>query len=147
MTWSRIPLRLVIVAVLALCVAPGSLAADPTYKVIVHPANPATSVSRDFLRDAYLKKVSEWSDGSTVLPIDLTSRYPERERFTRAVLRKTPAQLRSYWNQRIFSGKGVPPPEAESPADVVAYVLANPGAVGYVPAATDTERVKVIQVR
>ena len=62
-------------------------------------------------------------------------------------MRKTPAQLKSYWNQQIFSGKGVPPPEADSPAAAVAYVLANPGAIAYVPADTDPGRTRVIGVR
>jgi hypothetical protein len=52
-----------------------------------------------------------------------------------------------YWNQQIFSGKGVPPPEADSTAAAVAYVLANPGAIAYLPADADPGRVKVIEVR
>ena len=63
------------------------------------------------------------------------------------MLRKTPAQLKSYWNQQIFSGKGVPPPEADSTADVIAYVLANPGAVGYLPVDVDPGRAKVVEVK
>jgi hypothetical protein len=63
------------------------------------------------------------------------------------VLRKTPAQLRSYWTQRIFSGTGVPPPEAETPTAALAFVLANPGAVAYVPSTLDTGRARVVKAR
>jgi hypothetical protein len=41
----------------------------------------------------------------------------------------------------------VPPPEAESPAGVIQYVLANKGAVGYIPAEVDPGKAKVIRVR
>jgi hypothetical protein len=134
-------------AIVWLCLARATLAGDGGYKVIVHPENPATAVDRDFLRDAYLKRAGDWSTGETIRPVDLPASFPARQRFTRDVLRKTPAQLTTYWNQQIFSGKAVPPPEAESPADVISYVLANRGAVGYVPANVDPGRAKVIEVR
>jgi ABC-type phosphate transport system substrate-binding protein len=117
------------------------------YQVIVHPGNPVTSIDERFLRNAYLRKEIEWSDGQAILPVDLVTRYSVRDQFTHHVLKKTAAQLKSYWNQRLFSGKGVPPPEADVSADVIAYVLANPGAVGYLPADLDPGGAKVVEVR
>ena len=38
-----------------------------------------------------------------------------------------------YWQQRIFSGRDVPPPEFELDREVVEYVLKHAGAIGYVP--------------
>ena len=144
----RTILRLTLFAASTLALAGSSLASeDGGFKVIVNPENPVGTVERDFLRDAYLKKSSEWSDGETIHPIDLPSRFPARDRFIDHVIRKTPAQLRTYWNQQIFSGKGVPPPEAESVADVIAYVLAHKGAVGYLPADVDPGRAKTIPIR
>jgi ABC-type phosphate transport system substrate-binding protein len=143
----RIIIRLLAFALLIAGVASTSVADDGGYKVIVNPDNPASSVDRDFLRDVYLKKATEWSDGETTYPIDLASKFPERDRFTDQVIRKTAAQLRTYWNQQIFSGKGVPPPEADSVPEVIEFVLANKGAVGYIPADADPGRAKVIRIR
>lgn len=134
-----------VLAAIIACLAPGALAGDDAFKVIVNPENPVTSVDRDFLRDAYLKKTVEWGNGTALRPIDLSTRFPQRERFTQDVVRKTPSQLKSYWNQQIFSGKGVPPPEVDSVEDVIAYVLEHPGAVGYVPASADPGRAKVVR--
>jgi ABC-type phosphate transport system substrate-binding protein len=124
------------------------VAADqgPAFQVIVHPDNPVSDVDRDLLRDAFLKRATEWSNGDTIRPIDLTRRFPVRDRFTRDVLKKTPSQLKSYWNQQIFSGKGVPPPEADAVADVIAYVLDHLGGVGYVPASVDVGDAKPVRV-
>ena len=131
-----------------ICLGTATAAPDERgYKVIVHPDNPITAVDRDFLRDAYLKKSTVWREGQTIRPIDLSTRFPQRVRFVEEVVRKTPSQLKSYWNQQIFSGKGVPPPEADSAAAVVDYVVANPGAIGYVPASIDAGRAKVVKVR
>jgi hypothetical protein len=49
--------------------------------------------------------------------------------------------------QRIFSGKGTPAPELESGAAVVARVLADPGAVAYLPDNIDPGAAKVVQIR
>ena len=146
----RTPKLLVSIA-LAFALLGGSQSAaraeDDQFKIIVHPSNRADTVGRDFIRDAYLKKATTWRSGETVRPVDLTSKFPVRDRFTQVVLRKTPAQLRTYWNQQIFSGKGVPPPELDSTASVVAFVLANPGAIGYVPVGTDSGKAKVVGIK
>ena len=142
----RITRALVLVLAIGLALARATAAddADAGFRVIVHPDNPIVSVDRAFLREAFLKKATDWGDGKTIRPVDLAS---VRERFARAVLKKTPSQLKNYWNQQIFSGKGVPPPEASSADAVIAYVLANPGAIGYLPAGVDPRRAKVIEVK
>jgi len=139
-------MRAFLIAMVCLCATGTSIAGDDAFKVIVNPENKATAVDRDFLRDAYLKKTQEWGDGKTIKPVDLASKFPQRDRFTHDVIGKSPSQLKSYWNQQIFSGKGVPPPEADSTTEVIDYVLANPGAVGYVPVNVDAGRAKVVKV-
>jgi ABC-type phosphate transport system substrate-binding protein len=130
---------------LAAAIALASAAGDD-YKVIVNPDNPVSAIDRRFLRDAFLRKASDWDRGVAIRPIDLAHRFAARERFVHEVLNKTPAQLKSYWIQQIFSGKGVPPPEAATPAAVISYVLANPGAIGYLPLDADVGGAKVIKV-
>jgi ABC-type phosphate transport system substrate-binding protein len=139
--------RVVVLVIVWLGLATTSLAEDHAFKVIVHPDNAVAEVDRGFLRDAYLKKIVEWDGGETIRPIDLSAHHPVRDKFSDEVLRKTPAQLRAYWTQQIFSGKAVPPPEADTVADAIAYVLANKGAVGYVPADVDTGKAKVVRIK
>jgi ABC-type phosphate transport system substrate-binding protein len=132
---------------LAVALAPGSRAAADDYKVIVNPENPAPAIDRGFLREIYLRKATDWPGLGPIRPLDLAKRFAVRERFAHEVLKKTGAQLKVYWNQQIFSGKGVPPPEADSTAAAVAYVLANPGAIAYLPADADPGKAKVIRVQ
>ena len=117
------------------------------FVIVVHPDNPVRAVDREFLRDAYLKKATDWGNGETIRPVDLATRFEVRDVFTREVLRKTPAQLRSYWNQQIFSGKGTPPVEADSIREMLEYIASNVGAIGYLPAGAAPARVKVVEVR
>jgi ABC-type phosphate transport system substrate-binding protein len=124
----------------------GAAVADDTgYKVIVNRDNPTVAIDRNFLRNAYLKKATTWNHGQTIRPIDLRS--PVRPTFTREILNKTPAQLRSFWSQQIFSGKGVAPPEVDTARAVIAYVAAHPGAVGYIPANVDPGATRVVGVK
>jgi hypothetical protein len=55
--------------------------------------------------------------------------------------------VRSYWQQLIFSGRDVPPPELDSDADVVKYVSKHAGAIGYVSGNGDLAGVKVVIVK
>ena len=136
-----------VLLVLVLGLAPALPAEDARFVVVVNPKNPVTTIDHDMLRNIFLKKRVVWNHGGTIRPIDLSSKFSIREQFVRRVLKKTPAQLKTYWNQQIFSGKGVPPPEATSPANVINYVLANPGAVGYVPSDVELRTAKVVEVK
>ena len=130
-----------------LALASSSTASDGGFIVIVHPDNPVSTVDSDFVRDAFLKKATRWSHGPKIRPIDLAGDLRAHDRFTHDVLKKTPAQLRAYWVQRIFSGTDVPPPAVDSPANVIAYVVANPGTLGYLPSGVNPGHAKVVTIK
>jgi ABC-type phosphate transport system substrate-binding protein len=123
-----------------------SAPAVPFYVVIVHPNNPTTGVDRKFLSDAFLKKTTRWDHGEVIRPVDQAPDSPVRRKFSEDVLRRSVAAVRSYWQQVIFAGRDVPPPELGSDDDVVKYVLKYPGSVGYVTGGADLNGAKVISV-
>jgi hypothetical protein len=92
-----------------------------------------------------MKKTTLWDDGTKVLPVDQVE-GPLRESFSKDIHGKTMVAVKNYWNQVIFSGLGVPPPVKASDPEVLAYVKANPGAVGYVSATAPITEVKVLRV-
>lgn len=119
----------------------------PSYRVIVHPENREPSLERTFLADAFLKKVTRWRSGAVVRPVDLPVSSPVRRKFTEEVLGRSVAAVRSYWQQLIFAGRDIPPPELESDAAVIAYVLRTPGAVGYVSGSANLGAAKPLAVK
>jgi len=135
-----------LLALLGLGMAKASVASHEDFQVIVNPQNPVSEVKRDFLRDAFLKKATNWPHGKAIRPIDLAGRLPIREQFIMEILGKTPSQLRSYWIQRIFAGLDVPPPEADSMQAAIRYVMSNAGAVAYLPAGVDPGGAKVVRL-
>lgn len=104
----------------------------PEFRVIVHPQNPQHAADRGFLADAFLKKVTRWAHGEAIRPVDLHADNRTRRRFSEVVLKRSVGAVRSYWQQRIFSGRDVPPPELESDDSVIAFVAKYEGAIGYV---------------
>jgi hypothetical protein len=119
----------------------------PGYRVIVNAKNPVTALERRFVADALLKKATRWPDGTLIRPADLGPDAPARERFSQDVLDRSVAAVKSYWEQSIFSGRETPPPELDSDAAVIDFVVKHPGAIGYVSGASDVTRVKVVTVR
>jgi hypothetical protein len=116
------------------------------FVMVVHVSNSEQSVSRAFLAEAFLKKTTRWQNGQPILPVDQRFDLPIRSWFSESVLRRSAAAVRSYWQQRIFSGRGVPPPEVESDVAVLRYVSQHPAAVGYVSTRADIKDVKVLRI-
>ena len=57
------------------------------------------------------------------------------------------AAVKSYWQQMLFSGRDVAPPEMDSEDGVVSYVLRHPGSIGYVGSSANVGGAKVITLR
>lgn len=104
----------------------------PSFRVIVHPNNPLRVADRELVAEAFLKKTTRWPGGEPIRAVDLRPRDEIRRRFSESVLKRSVGAVRSYWQQRIFSGRDVPPPELDSEASVVAFVAKTAGAIGYV---------------
>jgi hypothetical protein len=148
------PRRLILFAALGLLVSAASVRAQsasppppPPYRVIVHPKNPTTAISRKLLGELFLKKSTRWGHDVVVRPVDQLVSAPVRRRFSEAVLKRSVAAVKSYWQQAIFSGRDVPPPELDSDQAVIEFVLKHEGAVGYVSGTADTGAAKIITVR
>ena len=138
-----------LLAALAVAVAlPRAPAADsPGFQMIVHPSNPATVLDRRFVVDAFLKKVTRWPHDEVIRPADLESDSPVRRHFSEQVLKRSVAAVKTYWQQLVFAGRNVPPPELDGDWQVVRFVLKHPGAIGYVSAGASLEGTKVVMVR
>jgi hypothetical protein len=100
--------------------------------IILHPRR-TSQLSLEDVAQIYLKRRRFWEDGSPVVPLNLSSGTPLRERFSRVVLRESEARLAEYWNRQYFYG--IFPPATLASTEVVRrYVASDPNAIGYLPA-------------
>jgi ABC-type phosphate transport system substrate-binding protein len=119
-----------------------------SFQIIVHKSNPVTGLTRSDIAKLFLKKTSSWKAGGLVQPVDLRENSEVRRVFSTKVLDKDVAAVKGYWQERIFTGRGVPPIEKSSEAEVVEFVAANEHAIGYVSSSTSLgPNVKVLRLQ
>lgn len=125
------------------------------FVIIVHPDNPTESLSRSEASDLFLKKVARWDSfpipgrpdrKMPVEAVDLESTSAVRSAFSLEVHGRSVDHIKAYWQRKIFSGRDIPPPELASEAEVLAWVRANPGAVGYVSQGVALASVKAVEL-
>ncbi len=137
------------ICALALLAGRGDARAEsrPDFLIIVHPGNPIAEIGRSFLADVYLKRTTRWDDGELARPVDQRPDAAPRRAFSESVLKRSVEAVKRYWQQRIFSGRDLPPPELDDDAAVVTYVATHRGAIGYISGATKPDKTKLVPVR
>jgi ABC-type phosphate transport system substrate-binding protein len=127
--------------------APNPARAATCVSVVAHAENPTTKIEASRLAKMLDKKIKRWDHGVSVTPINLQPDSPVRERFTQMVHGKTISEVEKYWQRMIFSGRDVPPMVRSGDREVLDFVRAEPGAVGYVSCnAVPASGVKVLEV-
>lgn len=69
-------------------------------------------------------------------PVNLPPGNMNRIQFNTKVIGLTESRIQSYWAQMRFSGRKEAPIELSDEEKVIEYVLANKGAIAYLPAQT-----------
>lgn len=70
--------------------------------------------------------------GVGVTPVGTKPGNATRNRFLQEFLNQDEDKYTAYWTVRRYIGKGAPPTELASAADVINYVQSTPGALGYI---------------
>jgi ABC-type phosphate transport system substrate-binding protein len=123
--------RIVILGLAALALV-SARPVEAQYVVIVNAASSVTTISKDDLSKVFQKKSRNLPDGTEAVPVDLDKSSAVREAFSQAVHGRGVAQIEAYWQQQIFAGKDVPPDAKATDAEVIAFVGATAGGIGYV---------------
>jgi ABC-type phosphate transport system substrate-binding protein len=122
-------------------------AAEPeSFKVVVHPSNPASRISRAELAEVFLGSRTRWASGEAIEVLDLSATSPIRAAFSLAVLRLPATEVVRHWQRQVTNRRGTPPKVKASEEDLVAAVAERPRAIGYVSAATPAPGLKLLIV-
>ena len=84
------------------------------------------------LHRIFTGRTRELPNGEIIFPVFQSAKSPSHLGFLYERLRLFPYQVERIWQQRIFSGRASQPVLLDSDQDVVAFVKANPGAIGYI---------------
>ncbi|MEJ2054407.1 MAG: substrate-binding domain-containing protein [Calditrichaceae bacterium] len=116
------------------------------FKVIVNSENKIDNISKNRLNNIFMKKVTQWSDGDRILPVNLDAESYVRKAFSKSIHNKDVDAVQAYWRKQIFSGSSIPPVEKMNTSQVIDYVKNNPGAIGYISSKSKADGVKEIKV-
>lgn len=120
-----------------------STAAWSATAVIVHPSN-TNALTKDDISRIFLGKKKVFPNGAEAIPIDLPEGSALRSAFVSTVLSKNDQQIKAYWAQLLFTGKGTPPKEISSDAEAKKLVAENPALIGYIDKAQADASVKIV---
>jgi ABC-type phosphate transport system substrate-binding protein len=134
-------IRLAVIAVLWL----GSAARAADVVVVANNMTDTDDLSRETVRDIFLGKKTSWANGVKIIPVVLQDEAVHAA-FLKAIIKKTPSSFSAYWNQILFTGKGIPPRIFENEKELIQFIAITRGAIGYVSGHADISGVKAIKV-
>jgi ABC-type phosphate transport system substrate-binding protein len=121
-------------------------AAEEAFKVVVHPDAAVDALSKEQLSDVFLKRATSLPGGVAAHPVDQADGSKVFDAFCQSVHGKPGSVVRAFWKRVGASGRDSAPPTRASDEEVLAYVRANHGAIGYVSPGAATAGVKVVKV-
>lgn len=119
-----------------------AVAAHADVLVVTSAASPLSSLSSDQIQQVFTGKLHE-IQGQTLTPLDLPEDNATRSDFYKQVTGRDTRQMRAYWTQLIFTGRGAPP-RTVTQSDLLSKLKADATFVGYLPASADTNGLKVL---
>jgi ABC-type phosphate transport system substrate-binding protein len=134
---------------LKVCFAAAGLAlaaasAQAEIVVIVNPKNPAASMTAEQVSALYLGSATTFPEGGAAALADQPEAAGIRGDFYQKATGRSAAQVKATWARIVFTGKGAPPKELKTDAEVKAFVASDPKAIGYVNASAVDGSVKAV---
>lgn len=111
---------------------------------IINPAVPETAMPVADLKDVLLGNITKWPHGGGVIKLVVLTEGALHAKIIKDYTQRTPEQFDKFWKKKVFTGTGIMPAQLRNEADIVAYVAANPGAIGYVTKGSVSDKVKVL---
>ena len=112
--------------------------------VIVNPASGVDQLSRAEVIDIFLGRYRKLPSGRAALPIDVSEPSTERARFYQLLVKKSPAEISSYWARLVFSGQTSPPFQVPDTKAALELVQSSPNAIAYIDRSAVSASVKVV---
>lgn len=108
-----------------------------------HELYPQT-LSGNEIVDIFMGRKKRLDNGTYVIPVDIQMDNPMRGGFYKELMGKSLSEINSYWARLVFSGRGVPPRQADTVTEIIEIIKNNKGAIGYIPLEAVTSDVHIL---
>ena len=111
--------------------------------IVAGPRSAITELSREHAEKLYLGRATTLTDGTPVTLMDLPV-GPARDDFYLKLAGKNATQIRAYWSRLVFTGRAMPPREADSIAEARQWLADIPNLIGYLDKGDVTPGMRVL---
>ncbi len=111
--------------------------------LVIVNKNVTDSIDLNKISSIYRAEKTKWNDG-TQITVTMLTKGDLHEAFAKSVVGLNTNRWIRIWRRIIFTGSGLPPRTFKTETDMVNFIAATPGAMGYITASTPHENVKVI---
>jgi hypothetical protein len=125
----------------------GGLIAGPALAdlvVVVNARSGVAAMTRSDVVNIFFGRNRQFFNGLEAQPVDLEDTHPHRAQFYKQLLGKDLSEVNAYWSRQVFTGRMQAPPRLNSSEEVVKWVAARPGGVGFVELSRADARVRVV---
>lgn len=112
--------------------------------VVVSPRSGVAAMTRAEVINYFFGRNRQFFNGVEAEPVDLHDNNPQRARFYRQLVGKELADVNAYWSRQLFSGRMQPLPRVASSEEVLKWLAAHPGGIGFVEANKVDARARVV---
>jgi hypothetical protein len=112
--------------------------------VVVNARTGVAVMTRAEVMHIFFGRSRQFFNGMEAKPVDLVDSHPNRARFYQQLVGKDLSEVNAYWARLLFSGRGQPPVRLANSDEVMKWVAANPGGIGFVEPSKVDARVKVV---
>jgi ABC-type phosphate transport system substrate-binding protein len=112
--------------------------------IIINNSVPAYHYSLNDVRAIFTMRLSQWSNGEAIKVFVLPDDHPLHKSFVKGSLNLFPHQLRSIWNQSVYSGTGAAPTQVSSPEEMLQAISNTPNSIGYLDSKPENPKVRVL---
>ena len=120
--------------------------------IIINKDNPVSALTAAEVKLYWLRKIKKrWPEiNKNIKPADFKGKTGAQETFYGTVLKMTGSDVDTYFTQKQYESAEKPQDKLTSNAAMIDFVAGEPGAIGYIEAATlsadDKTKVKVVLI-
>ena len=133
-------------AMLILTLLSASVLAQEPLAVVVNKATPVSKLSRSELIDLFMGKYVAFPDDSKAIPVELKGEHKIKVDFYQNLVGMPLSRVNAYWSRLRFTGRKRAAVFQPNENDLIAFIIANKQAIGYVPQSLITTDLKVVYI-
>lgn len=123
-----------------------SVKAQDPLAVVVNKANPVKQLSKSELIDLFMGKYVAFPNNVKAIPVELIGTHEVKAEFYNNLVGMPLSRINAYWSRLRFTGRKRVAVFKPNEKNIIAFIILNEQAIGYLPMSLITEDLKVVYI-